>query len=130
MSCTDPNPQLPEANRSESRAACDADEQEELEAQEAWDEVARHAGSLAHDAYYAAREPASGVILVPARDHELSPRATALAHGIWWARVKTHLYRATHTFVCLDCGWVGAFNGDGVDQEAESRQHECAGALA
>lgn len=130
MSCTDANPQRPtpvDHSSLSARAARQAADHEALESEQARQEVSRQAGSLAHDAHYATRAPLAGVILLPAPTYGLSPRAALLAHGIWYARVKVQLYRATHAYVCLDCSWVGAFSDEGIDQQRERDAHTCGG---
>ena len=125
MSCTDPNPWTGSATQKSAGAAIWEAEAERRAAEAARLEVELLARSIAHDAYYATHEPAPGVILVPAKDRPLSPEAARLAHGFIYARVKTHMYRATHAWVCLDCRWVGSFPDEDIDQTTERDAHVC-----
>ena len=128
MSCIDPNPWTGNAGQPSARAALWEAAAERRAAEVARLEVELLARSIAHDAYNAVHEPAPGVILVPADDRPLTPEAALLAHGFIYARVKTHMYRATHAWVCLDCRWVGSFPEDGIgplEQTAERAAHAC-----
>ena len=128
MSCIDPNPWTGNAGQRSARPAFWEAEEERRAAEAARLEVELLARSIAHDAYYADHDPAPGVILVPDDDRPLSPEAARRAHGFIYARVKTHMYRPTHAWVCLDCRWVGSFPEDGIgtlEQTAERGAHAC-----
>ena len=110
------------AARPEGRAA-DRDRHDE----DARLEVQGYARALAQDAYYATRTPARGTIVLSAAQGPMTRSAALLAQGMTFTRVRTHLYRATHAWVCLDCDWVGAFDEDEVDQTVERDAHVCSG---